>query len=223
MVDRIAGYHFEMQFGPTWQVLAGHVMERARAAGIAVSHLGHELHPRAMMMRVAGTHWAGLRTGEVHFQIAEYRSELDGYLLQEMCVTSKPWLSCFGVQEWEGLKGWTSNRLNKAVGLWLRNGSLVLHAFQDDRCSLEQQVLADFDMWQALDAMARLASGEPTFGSPLAALGSAGKSTPYPEQAWAKDFATKVTAEPAKVTASFSSPRLSAVGVVTLMERSEGS
>ena len=98
-------------------------------------------------------------------------------------------LPSFGVQE--ELKGWTSSRLNKAVGLWLRDGSLVLHAWQDHRCSVEQQVLADLKSYQP--------------------------------QTWARDFATKATAEHAKVSASFSSDRMLVAGAVTLMERSDGS
>ena len=219
MVDRMAGYHFEMSFGPMVQALSPLVIERARAAGIAVSPPGYELRPRASMIRIAGTYWAGLRTGEVHFQIVEHRSDLDGGVLQELCVTSREVLSPFGVQEEQ--KGWTSTRLSKAVGLWLRNGSLVFHAWQDDRCSMEQQVLVDFDVWQALDAMARFASGEPSFGSALPDPVRVGKA--YPAPTWARDFATKVNAEGAKVNASFSCDRMLVAGAVTLMERSDGS
>jgi len=212
MVDRIAGYHFEMSFGPMFQALSLVVIERARAVGIAVSHLGYELRPRASMLRIAGTYWAGLRTGEVHCQVVEHRSDLDGGVLQELCVTSKEVLSPFGVQE--EMKGWTSSKLSKAVGLWLRNGSLVLHAWQDERCSVEQHVLADFDMWQALDAMARFASGEPSFGSALPEPVRIGKA--YQPQTWARDFTTKVSA-------GFNCDRMLVSGAVTLMERSDGS
>jgi hypothetical protein len=187
MVDRIVGYHFELQFGPMLPALAPLVMERAHAVGIAASPPGYELRPRASMIRVAGTYWSGLRTGEVHFSALEYRSALDGYLLQEVCLTSKQLLCSFGVQEEQ--KGWTSTKLHKAVGLWLRNGSLVLHAWKDDRCSVPEQVLAEFEMWQALDAMAGLASGDPSFAAALQA------------PTWARDLATTARTEHAKVQA----------------------
>ncbi len=206
MANRIVGYHFEMQFGPMWRAVAPLVIARAREVGVTVSQLGEELHPRAMMLRVAGTHWADLRTGEVHFQVVEQRSDLDGGVLQELCVTSKKMLSPFGLLE--EMKGWTSSKLEKAVGLWIRDGSLVLHAWQDDRRSLPEQVLVEFDMWKALDAMARYASGEPSFGP-----------TPYQAPSWASAFAMTARTEGAMAHAGFNNEKFLVAGAVTLMQR----
>jgi hypothetical protein len=223
MTDRIAGYHFDMQFGAVWTALAPNVVERAGAAGIAVSGAGHELQPRAWMLRACGTRWAGLRAGDIHFQIIEYRDNLDGWLIQEPCVTSKQELHPFGVRIEH--KGWTSTKLSKAVGLWLRGGSLLLRTFQNEQCLLDETVLADFDMWQALDALARFAAGEPSFGSPSpqAAEVAAGRPLPYAAPTWAQDFEVTARAESAgaaKAHASFNNPRYVVGGSVTLMERS---
>ena len=96
MIEGIAGYHFDIQFGPMVFSVAPIVAERARAVGIAAS--GRDTFDRrATMIRVAGTHWAGLRTGEIHGQILEQRNPLDGYLVQEPCLTSKQVMSCFGL------------------------------------------------------------------------------------------------------------------------------
>ena len=53
MLDRIAGYHFEVQFATMLKAVLPAVLERARAVGIAASPPGHELRPRAPMIRVA--------------------------------------------------------------------------------------------------------------------------------------------------------------------------
>ncbi|HEY1957034.1 MAG TPA: hypothetical protein VGH28_15550 [Polyangiaceae bacterium] len=217
MNDRIAGYHFDLQLGPMMKAVLPLLRERARAVGIVVpdEDAYEKLRPRALMLRLTGTCWSGFRSGEVAFHVLEFRDELDAYVLRDpLFVTSKKLLASFGVHE--EMKGWISYRQEKAAGLWIRDGSLIFHAWQDERRPASEQVIAEFDMWRALDAMARLASGEQTFGSPL---GPVGPRTKYPTQMWARDFETTVTAEPANVSASFTSPTLMVAGVVTLIER----
>jgi hypothetical protein len=210
MNERIAGYHFDVQFGPMWPALNPVVAERAREVGVDVAPAGYALQPRALMLRVAGTHWTGLRSGEVKLEVLEYRSDLGGFLVSDPCVTSKELLASFGVAEER--KGWTSNKLDKAVALWIRDGSLILPAFQD----AQERVLAQLDVWRALDAMAHLASGEPSFG---ATLGPSGKGMSYASQTWAPDHAVVATTSGAKVSAMFQSKMASTAASVTLMER----
>jgi hypothetical protein len=217
MVDRIAGYHFDMAFGVTFQALAPFLVERAGVAGIKVSGPGYELQPRTSMLRVVGTRWAGLRTGDLQFQVLEMRMDLDGWLIQEPNATSRQDPYPFGVREEP--KGWISPHLNKAVGLWLRGGSLVLCAFQGDKCSFDDAVLVEFDMWQALDALVELAKGEPSFGAPLPEPVRPARGAAYAAPAWAKDFTMTARTETGKATASFNNPRYIIAGGVTLMER----
>ncbi len=99
MVDRIAGYHFDVAFGVMFQALAPFVVERAGVAGIKLSDPGYELRPRASMLRVVGTRWTGLRTGDLHFQVLEMRMDLDGWLIQAPSATSRQDPYPFGVRE----------------------------------------------------------------------------------------------------------------------------
>jgi hypothetical protein len=71
-------------------------------------------------------------------------------------------------------------------------------------------------MWRALDAMALLAAGEPSFGAPL---GQVARGTSYAPQSWAPDFAAVADAKGAKVSASFTSSTLSVAAIVTLIQR----
>jgi len=217
MVDRIAGYHFEMQFGVMFTALESLVVERAGVARIKAS--GYELRPRASMLRAIGT---CLHTGDLHFQVLEHRMDLDAWLIQEPRATSRQGLFSFGVSHEP--EHWILPHVNKAVGLWLRNGALVFRAFQSERCSFDEAVLADFDMWQALDALVGLASGEPSFGAPLpqAAQVQAGRALPYAAPTWARDFEVTARGEPGKAYASFNSPRYFVGGSVTFMERGAG-
>jgi len=193
----IAGYHFDVQFGPNLPAVLPLLRERARAVGISVAD-DYDLRSRAMMLRVAGTHWADLTSGEVQFHVYEFRGDLDAFVVRDLCLTSKKLLASFGVAKEP--KGWIATRLNKAVGLWIRDGSLLLHTWQD----ANEQMIVAFDMWSVLDDMARLAAGAAT---PL--------SVP--------DFETRTTPEPAKVSASFVNKAFSVAAAVTLMQRAGSS
>ena len=208
------GYHFDVQFGPNLPELATVLGDRARVAGVAVSTPAYDLRPRAAMLRFSGTLWSGMAAGEVRFQTFEYRFALDAFVVQDPCITSKHVVASFGLHE-------EQKRLpspNKAVGLWIRNGSLIFREWHDKERSLPEQVLAELDMWQAFDAMARFAAGETSFGLPLETA-PPGKLARYPSPSWAMAFGTGLRTEGAEVTAKLDHPLLQVVAVVTPMNR----
>ena len=95
---------------------------------------------------------------------------------------------------------------------------MMFHAFQDERHAAAEQVIAEFDMWQALDAMARFAHGEASFGAALEPPAASGKPASYAPPGWARDFTVSVRADPpAQVQASFTNEAMLVAAAVTLM------
>jgi hypothetical protein len=99
-----------------------------------------------------------------------------------------------------------------AVGLWLRAGSLTLRPRED--AGLGEEVIAEFQVWTALEALSRVALGEPALGRP-----SSGTSlmTKHSSPLWAPGFETTIAHREAEVRARFSGEAMNVMAQVDVI------
>jgi hypothetical protein len=198
------GYHFHVRFVPKWPAVAPLLVQRARALGLATGDDGAGLEPRAMSLALVGTRWTRFKRGGLRFDVLEERRDLRGEVISAAGNAGEHPTYPFGLAAPEkllrGQRTHTELALEMAVGLWLYDGSLTLRASEDAGAG-EEQVLAEFQVWTALEALARVALGEPALGRP-----SSGTSmvTKHSAPLWAPGFETSIAHREAEARARFS-------------------
>jgi hypothetical protein len=206
------GYHFHVRFFPKWPALVPIVVRRARAVGIAVPDDGAGLEPRATSLAFVGTRWTRFRHGGLRFDVLEERRDLKGEIVSSAGNAGEHPTYAFGLANPGVLRGPHSQNelaLEMAVGLWLHGGSLTLRPREDS--GLGEEVIAEFQVWTALEALARVALGEPALGRP-----SSGTSmvTKHASPLWAPSFETTVAHREAEVRARFSADTMNVMAQV---------
>jgi hypothetical protein len=222
MVDKktgiVHGYHFHVRFIPRWSEVARFVVARARALGLRVSDDGHELEPRATSLAFVGTRWTRFTHGGLRFDVLEERKDLGQLVLSAGNSGEHPTYA-FGVANRAGLHGpFNEYMLEVATGLWLRQGSLTLRPWED--AELGEEVIAEFQVWTGLEALARVAQGEPALGRPSSGTAVV---TKHAAPVWAPEFQPSIAHRDAEVRATFSSSRMTVSVQVDLMIEGGGS
>jgi hypothetical protein len=102
--------------------------------------------------------------------------------------------------------------MEMAVGLWLHGGSLTLRPRED--AGLGEEVIAEFQVWTALEALSRVALGEPALGRP-----SSGTSlvTKHSSPLWAPGFETTIAHREAEARARFSGETMNVMAQVDVI------
>jgi len=197
---------------PKWPALAPLLVQRARAVGLDVPDDGAGLEPRANSLAFVGTRWSRFRHGGLRFDVLEERRDLRGEILSAAGSTGEHPTYSLGLATPGALKGPRSHTelsLEMAVGLWIRDGSLTLRPWED--ASLGEEVLAEFDVWRALEALSRVALGEPGLGRPSSGTAMVTKHTP---PLWAPTFETSVAHRESEARARFTGERMSVMAEV---------
>jgi hypothetical protein len=216
------GYHFVVNFVPNWLDLIGTTVARARAVGLEVSDSGVEIQPRMQALTFAGTDRRDLRVGGLRFDVLGYHKDLHASVVTSIGLTSRHPTHTFGVS-WKGSSTeWKFYALETAIALWLRDGALTLLDWSDDRRTLPEERIVEFDVWKSVEAMASLAMGETPFGLPLTATDSAGAHATYASPSWAPQLDTRAHAEGSTAYASFACSKMRITGRVTLMRKDLG-
>lgn len=206
------GYHFHVRFVPKWPVLAPLLVQRARAVGLTVPDDAIGLEPRANSLALVGTRWSRFRHGGLRFDVLEERRDLRGEILAAAGSTGEHPTYAFGIATPDALKAdraYSELALEMAVGLWIREGSLTLRPWED--AGLGEEVLAEFDVWRAVDALSRVAMGEPALGRPSSGTALV---TKHASPLWAPGFDTSVAHREAEARARFSGERMNVMAEV---------
>jgi hypothetical protein len=196
------GYHFHVRFFPKWVAAAPIVVQRARAIGLNVPDDGAGLEPRATSLAFSGTRWTRFKHGGLRFDVLEERRDLKGEILCASGNAGEHPSYAFGLANPGALRSPHAQNelaLEMAVGLWLHDGSLTLRPREDS--GLGEETLAEFHVWTALDALSRVALGEPALGRPSSGTALVTKHAP---PIWAPGFETSVAHRDAEVRARFS-------------------
>lgn len=209
------GYHFHVRFVPKWPAVAPLLVRRARAVGISVPDDGVGLEPRAVSLALVGTRWTRFKHGGLRFDVLEERRDLRGEVISAAGNAGEHPTYAFGLASSEGLRGQKKHNelaLEMAFGLWLRGGSLTLRPWED--AGLGEEVLAEFAVWTALEALSRVALGEPALGRP-----SSGTSlvTKHTAPLWAPGFETTLAHREAEVRARFSGETMNVMAQVDVI------
>lgn len=206
------GYHFHVRFVPKWAAIAPLLVLRARAVGLAIPDDGAGLEPRANSLAFVGTRWTRFRHGGLRFDVLEERRDLRGEILSAAGSTGEHPTHSLGLAAPAALKGagsYTELALEMAVGLWIRGGSLTLRPWED--AGLGEEVLAEFDVWRAVEALSRVALGEPALGRPSSGTALVTKHSP---PLWAPSFETSVAHRESEARARFSGERMNVMAEV---------
>lgn len=217
--EHVHGYHFRVRCIPKWHAVAPLVVQRARAVGLTVSDDGRELEPRATSLAFVGTRWTRFSHGGLRFDVLEERRSLQGDVVSSAGNSGEHPTYALGLATPGALKGHPPNEfgLEMAVGLWLRDGALTLRPWEES--SLGEEVIADFHMWTSLEALSRVALGEPAMGRPSSGNPVVAKHT---SPVWAPGFEPTIAHRQAEVRARFSSPRMSVTVEIDLIVESVG-
>ena len=213
--SNLHGYHFHVRFVPKWPALAPLLVQRARAVGLTVTDDGAGLEPRANSLAFVGTRWSRFRHGGLRFDVLEERRDLRGEILSAAGSMGEHPTYALGIATPAALKGprsYTELALEMAVGLWIRGGSLTLRPWEDS--GLGEEVLAEFDVWRAVEALSRVALGEPALGRPSSGTALV---TKHASPLWAPGFDTSVAHREAEVRARFSGERMNVMAEVDLI------
>jgi hypothetical protein len=206
------GYHFQVRFFPKWVALAPILVRRARAVGLAVPDDGTGLEPRATSLAFVGTRWTRFKHGGLRFDVLEERRDLKGEIISATGNAGEHPTYAFGLAKPEGLRGPQSHNelaLEMAVGLWLHAGSLTLRPREDS--GLTEEVIAEFQVWTALEALSRVALGEPALGRPSSGTALV---TKHASPIWAPGFETTIAHREAEVRARFSADAMNVMAQV---------
>jgi hypothetical protein len=211
------GYHFHVRFIPKWQGVAPAVVRRARAIGLTVPENGGGLEPRAMSLAFVGTRWTRFRHGGLRFDVLEERRDLRGEVVAAAGNAGEHPTYSLGLAAPEALRGHTDNEfaLEVAVGLWVREGSLTLRPWE----ALGEEVIAEFQVWTALEALSRVALGEPAMGRPSSGNPVVARHT---SPLWAPGFQTTIAHREAEVRARFASEAMNVTVEVDLIMEGTG-
>ena len=209
----IQGYHFHVRFVPKWREVAPIVVKRARAVRLEVPDDGVGLEPRARSLVFVGTRWARYRRGGLRFDVLEERRELKGEIVSAAGNAGEHPTYAFGLARPEALKGNPFNELTieMAAGLWLREGSLTLRPWE----GIAEEVIAEFQLWTALEALAKEAQGTPALGRPSAGTALVSK---HVSSLWAPSFEASVARREAEARARFASTTMNVDVQVNLIE-----
>jgi len=199
----VHGYHFHVRFVPKWREVAPILVRRARAVGLEVPDDGAGLEPRANSLAFVGTRWAKYKYGGLRFDVLEERRELKGEIVSAAGNAGEHPTYAFGLARPGVLPRNTYNELTLeiAAGLWLREGSLTLRPWE----GLAEEVIAEFQLWTALEALAKEAQGEPALGRPSAGTALVSK---HVSSLWAPSFEASVARREAEARARFASPTM---------------
>jgi hypothetical protein len=206
------GYHFHIRFFPKWSAVAPNVVQRARAFGLTVSDDGAGLEPRATSLAFSGTRWSRFKHGGLRFDVLEERRDLQGEIISAAGNAGEHPSYTFGLASPGALRGPQAHSelaLEQAVGLWLHGGSLTFRARED--AGLGEEILAEFQVWTGLEALARVALGEPALGRPLSGSSMVAKHAP---PIWAPGFETTIAHREAEVRARFTGDAMSVMAQV---------
>jgi hypothetical protein len=209
------GYHFHVRFVPKWHTVVPTVVRRARALGITVPDDGAGLEMRAMSLAFVGTRWTRFKRGGLRFDVLEERRDLRGELISAAGNAGEHPTYAFGLASPAALHGQHTHSdlaLEMAVGLWLRDGSLTLRPRED--AGLGEEVLAEFQVWTALEALSRVALGEPALGRPSSGTPLVTKHT---SPLWAPGFETTIAHREAEARARFSGEAMNVMAQVDVI------
>ncbi len=209
------GYHFHVRFVPKWPSVSPALVRRARAVGLTVPEDGAGLEPRATSLAIVGTRWTRFRHGGLRFDVLEERRDLRGEVISAAGNAGEHPTYTFGVAAPEGLRGEKAHSelaLEMAVGLWLRDGSLTLRPWEDE--GLGEEVLAEFQVWTAVEALSRVAMGEPALGRPSSGTPLV---TKHASPLWAPGFETTIAHREAEVRARFSGEAMNVLAQVDVI------
>ncbi|MGH7294158.1 MAG: hypothetical protein ACRELB_04465 [Polyangiaceae bacterium] len=206
------GYHFHIRFFPKWGALAPIVVQRARGVGLTVPDDGKGLEPRATSLAFSGTRWTRFKHGGLRFDVLEERRDLQGEIVSAAGQSGEHPTYAFGLATPGALRGPHAQNelaLEMAVGLWLHGGSLTLRPREDT--GLAEEILAEFQVWTALDALSRVALGEQALGRPSSGTALVTKHAP---PIWAPGFETSIAHREAEVRARFSADTMNVMAQV---------
>lgn len=206
------GYHFHIRFFPKWGAIAPLLVQRARAVGLTVPDDGAGLEPRATSLAFVGTRWTRFKHGGLRFDVLEERRDLKGEIVSSAGNAGEHPIYAFGLARPGALRGPMAQNeltLEMAVGLWLHAGSLTLRPREDG--GLGEEVIAEFKVWTALEALARVALGEPALGRPSSGTALVTKHT---SPLWAPTFETTIAHREAEVRARFSADAMNVMAQV---------
>lgn len=164
---------------------------------------GAGLEPRATSLAFSGTRWTRYKHGGLRFDVLEERRDLHGEIVSVSGSSGEHPTFAFGLANPNALRGpYAQNELalEMAVGLWLHGGSLTLQPREDS--GLGEEIIAKFDVWTALEALARVALGEPALGRPSSGTALV---TKHSSPLWAPGFETTIAPREAEVRSRFSS------------------
>ncbi|HEY1695727.1 MAG TPA: hypothetical protein VGG39_26345 [Polyangiaceae bacterium] len=206
------GYHFHVRFFPKWATVASLLVKRARAVGLTVPDDGVGLEPRATSLVFSGTRWTRFKHGGLRFDVLEERRDLQGEIVCAAGNAGEHPTYAFGLANPGALRGPIAQNelaLEMAVGLWLHGGSLTLRPREES--NLGEEVIAEFQVWTALEALARVALGEPALGRPSSGTALVTKHT---SPLWAPGFETTVAHREAEARARFSADAMNVMAQV---------
>ena len=209
------GYHFHIRFFPKWPNVVPTVVRRARAVGLTVPDDGVGLEPRATSLAFVGTRWTRFKHGGLLFDVLEERRDLKGEIISAAGNAGEHPTYTFGLATPAAGRGSQSHNelaMEMSVGLWLRGGSLTLRPRED--AGLGEEVIADFQVWTALEALARVALGEPALGRPSSGTPLVAK---HSSPVWAPTFETTVALREAEVRARFSGEAMNVMAQVDVI------
>jgi hypothetical protein len=209
------GYHFHVRFVPKWPAVAPLLVRRARAVGIAVPDDGAGLEPRAMSLALVGTRWSRYKHGGLRFDVLEERRDLRGEVISAAGNAGEHPTYAFGLASPGSLRAQREHNelaLEMALGLWLRGGSLTLRPWED--AGLGEEVLAEFGVWTALEALSRVALGEPALGRPSSGTPLV---TKHAAPLWAPGFETTVAHREAEARARFSGETMNVMAQIDVI------
>jgi hypothetical protein len=209
------GYHFHVRFVPKWQSVAPALVRRARAVGLAVPDDGTGLEARANSLAFVGTRWTRFKRGGLRFDVLEERRDLQCEVISTAGNAGEHPTYAFGLAAPGKLPGQQAHSelaLEMAVGLWLREGSLTLRPWED--AGLGEEVLAQFQVWTALEALSRVALGEPALGRPSSGTPLV---TKHASPLWAPGFETTIAHREAEARARFSGDAMNVMAQVDVI------
>jgi hypothetical protein len=157
--DRIQGYRFVASMVPIWPEVSAFVRSRAQALGLYTGK-DDDLVPRGYGCEVAGTHWLRF-ANEMRCNMYEYRSDIEGMIVAGVNLPLERLSHCYGLSAWRKLERPGLNRfaLEHAVGLWQKNGSLVLQQYEYNGVTVPEQTITPLSLRTALSALASEAAG----------------------------------------------------------------
>jgi hypothetical protein len=209
------GYHFHIRFFPKWPMVAPAVVRRARRVGLTVPDDGAGLEPRATSLALVGTRWTRFKHGGLRFDVLEERRDLRCEVVSAAGNAGEHPTYTFGLASPTAARGPGSHNelaLEMAVGLWLRGGSLTLRPRED--AGLGEEILAEFQVWTALDALSRVALGLPALGRPSSGTPLV---TRHSSPVWAPGFETTLAQREAEVRARFAGEAMNVMAQVDVI------